>query len=285
MYFIIRKKAVIIVIAVFILSICASICFYASPVQGDAEDIRLPVIMYHGLCTKKEKRGRYMIDPDCFEQDLIYLKNNGFQTILVSELVSHFENNTPLPEKPVLLTFDDGYLNNYTIAFPLLKKYNMKAVISPIAAEADKAENEKYRSDLWSQCKWEQLKEMADSGLVGIENHSYDLHKISDGKKGAAATPGESTDAYSSRLSCDLCLANDKIQQNTGKRPCAFVCPFGAISKDTETIVRNSGFSAMMDCEEKINHITGPDDLYHIHRFLRPDKLSAGEFFAGCLGQ
>ena len=129
MYFVIRKKAVIIVIAVFILSLCASICFYASPVQGDAEDIRLPVIMYHGLCTKKEKRGRYMIDPDCFEQDLIYLKNNGFQTILVSELVSHFENNTPLPEKPVLLTFDDGYLNNYTIAFPLLKKYNMKAVL------------------------------------------------------------------------------------------------------------------------------------------------------------
>lgn len=284
MYFILRKKTIMLaVIAVFIFSLCASVYFYTIPVQTDAECIRLPVIMYHGLCSKTERRNNYMIDPACFEEDLVYLKDNGYQTIFISELIGHFEKGTPLPEKPVLLTFDDGYLNNYTLAYPLLKKYNMKAVVSPIASEADKAENEKYRSDLWSQCKWSQLREMAESGLVEIENHSFDLHKNKGTKKGAAAMPGESYENYSKRLSDDLALANEIIMQQTGYKPCAFVCPFGAISKDTGKIVKQCGFKAMLDCENKINTLTCTDDLFHIHRFIRPDKISAESFFADCL--
>ena len=286
MYLILRKKNLILAVtAVFIVSICISVCFYTMPVQGNTEEIKLPVIMYHGLCSKEERRNNYMIDPDCFEDDLVYLKSNGYNTIFISELVSHVEKGIPLPENPVILTFDDGYLNNYTIAFPLLKKYNMKAVVSPIASQADNAENEKYRSDLWSQCKWSQLREMTESGLVELENHSYDLHKNEGGKKGAAALPGESFDDYKTRLTDDLALADKRILRNTGRKPCAFVCPFGAISSDTGKIAREYGFSAMLDCENKINIITCEDDLFHIHRFLRPDKISAQEFFNKCIGK
>ncbi|MBR2038566.1 MAG: polysaccharide deacetylase family protein, partial [Lachnospiraceae bacterium] len=97
-------------------------------------------------------------------------------------LADYVENGTMLPEKPVLLTLDDGYENNYTNAFPLLKKYNMKAVISLIGKDMRLNEN--------------QLKEKHDSGLVEIGNHTYDLHSISGDVKDADKKPGETQQCH-----------------------------------------------------------------------------------------
>ena len=274
-----KKQIVLAAIAAFIIGICASLSFYAVPVQTDEVGIKLPVLMYHGLCEDESRRNQYMIDPKCFENDLQYLKNHGYNTILISELIDSVKNDKPLPENPIILTFDDGYLNNYTYAYPLLKKYGMKAVISPIGISADEAEYEMYRSPLWSQCQWKELKEMSDSGLIEIQNHTYDLHHISGEKRGAAIVKGESDEEYKIRLKEDLKKANESIKKNVGKTPQTFVYPFGAKSQGTEEIVRSMGFEAILDCEEKVNVITSEDDLFHLHRFLRPDKVSSENFF------
>ena len=220
-----------------------------------------------------------MISPDYLEEDLKYLKEHGYTTIFLSELTEHFKSGSELPEKPIILTFDDGYYDNYVYAWPLLEKYECKAVISPIGKAADEAENEEYRSVLWSQCTWEELKEMSDSGFVELQNHTYDLHKLNKSWQGAAAKTGESDDDYKQRLSEDLLKAASKIQEVTGNVPDAVVYPFGAKSDTTEDIVRSLGFSAALDCEEKINYIDSPDDLFRLHRFLRPDNISSADFF------
>lgn len=274
-----KKQIVLAAAAAFIIGICASLSFYAAPVQTDVVGIRLPILMYHGLCQEESRRNQYMIDPACFESDLQYLQDNGYTTIFISELIDCIDNNQPLPKNPIILTFDDGYLNNYTYAFPLLEKYHMKAVISPIGIAADEAEYETYRNPLWSQCQWNQLKEMADSGLVEIQNHTYNLHQISGAKRGAAALRGEAEEEYTLRLKEDLKKSNESILSHIGKEPEAFVYPFGAKSNSTEEIVRSMGFQAILDCEEKINNITSSEDLFHLHRFLRLDKISSESFF------
>ncbi len=280
MFAIINKKTILtLCIGIFISAICASMAFYAVPANTNVSGLKLPIIMYHGLCESESRQNEYMIEPDYFEQDLKFLSENGYNTIFLSELVSHYKNGTPLPENPVIITFDDGYLNNYTYAYPLLKKYNAKAVISPIGLSADDAENEEYRSPLWSQCTWEQLKEMHDSGLVEIQNHTYNLHKLSGGARGAAAKNGEDYEEYKKRLTNDLIEENNRIKEKIGTKPCAFVYPFGAKSKDTEKIVRSLGFEAILDCENKMNYISGNADLFALHRFLRPNNVSAEEFF------
>ncbi len=281
MFLIIKKKIIItFLIGIFIAAVCTSLTFYSLPAQTDAVQLRLPIIMYHGLMEKENRQNEYMIDPDNLEQDLKYLSDNGYNTVFLSELIEHFENGAPLPENPVIITFDDGYLNNYTYAYPILKKYKSKAVISPIGLSADDAENEEYRSPLWSQCTWEQLKEMSDSGLVEIQNHTYNLHKLTGNSKGAAAKSGECYEEYKKRLSIDLTTANNRIKEKIGKSPCAFVYPFGAKSESTEEIVRSLGFKAILDCENKMNYISGKEDLFHLHRFLRPNNLSSEEFFS-----
>ncbi len=280
MFIVINKKILITaVLCIFIASVCVSFTFYSMPVQTGTVQIKLPIIMYHGLMEKEDRQNEYMIDPEFFEQDLEYLSDNGYNTIFLSELTDYFEKGTPLPENPVIITFDDGYLNNYAYAYPILKKYKAKAVISPIGLSADDAENEEYRSPLWSQCTWQQLKEMSDSGLVEIQNHTYNLHKLTGNSRGAAAKSGESYEEYKKRLSIDLMTANDRIEKETGTRPCTFVYPFGAKSEYTEEIVRSLGFKAILDCENKMNHISDKEDLFHLHRFLRPNNLSAEEFF------
>lgn len=283
-----RVKALILAFLSALTALCLAGCAEqgkTDSVNCAGEKIVLPVLMYHGLTADSGRQNRYMIPPSLFESDLQYLSKAGYTSVSVSELVSHFENGTALPDKPVLITFDDGYLNNYTYAFPLLKKYNAKAVLSPIAAESDRAEGEENPDPRWSQCSWEELREMAESDLVEIENHSYDLHKLYRDRQGIQQKSGEGEEEYKKRIGEDIQKANSRIEEKTSFCPKAFVYPFGAKSPASEEVIRKMGFEAAFDCENRLNILTSSDDLYHIHRFLRPGNISAKAFFEKILGE
>ena len=250
-----------------------------TPVSVQSEPVRLAVIMYHGLIDDTSRQNKYFIDPKYFEQDLQYLTQNGYHTILAGELINHFEKGTPLPENPVMLTFDDGYYNNYAFAYPLLKKYNCKAVLSPIGIAADEAENDTKQNLFYSQCTWSQLKEMSDSGLVEIQNHTYNLHHTDKGRNGAKNNPDEDINSYKNMLTADLETFNSRMYAELGIYPNAVVFPFGSFSKDTLQIVKDMNFKAAFDCEEKWNCLSSKDDLFYIHRFLRPNNMSSKDFF------
>ncbi len=273
-----------------VITIISAVCFTSvlrqySPAAFNIQPVKIAVIMYHGLIDDTSKQNKYFIDPKYFEEDLKYLNENGFQTIFASDLISHFEKNTPLPEKPVLLTFDDGYYNNYTFAYPLLKKYNCKAVISPIGYPADEAVKENKQNPVYSQCTWKQLKEMADSGFVEIQNHTYNLHHIDSGRNGAKNNTNENPDEYRKLLSDDLLKFNKRMFEETGKYPESVVFPFGARSKQTVETVKSLGFKAAFDCEEKVNLLSSQQDLFYIHRFLRPNNMSSKDFFGNIYKQ
>lgn len=281
---ILQKTISLLLCSTILFLICGCSKDIPAATTGNDPEITVPIIMYHGLTESQKLRNKYMIPPNLFENDLSYLREHGYTTIFVRDLIDHFKSGKKLPDKPILLTFDDGYYNNYVYAFPLLKKYKCKALISPIGISADEAENEKYRSPLWSQCKWCELKEMYSSGLVEIGNHTYNLHKTTSGRMGAAKSSGESEQDYSIRLKEDLITANNRISQEIGRKPYVFVYPFGAKSSSTEDIVKSMNFESIMDCENKLNVLTSKDDLFHLHRFLRPDDLSSKEFFENKAG-
>ncbi len=269
-----------VLLAVLAAAVCLSIPVIRSlPASTDQKPLSLAIIMYHGLIDDASKQNQYMIDPQYFEEDLQYLNANGYHTIFVSELIAYFENGSPLPDKPVLLTFDDGYFNNYALAYPLLQKYRCKAVISPIGSAADKENGEAPQNTFYSQCTWQQLREMQDSGLVEVQNHTYDLHHIDNGRNGAKNKEGEDLESYRQMLRNDLTKCNTRMQEELGKVPQAVVFPFGSRSKETLAVVREMHFQAAMDCEEKINTLSSSEDLFYLHRFLRPNHLSSKSFF------
>jgi len=248
-----------------------------------SEGVLLPVVMYHGILPQTNRQGTYVISPTLFEQDLQCIRDAGYTTVLMADLLAYVDEGTPLPEKPILLTFDDGYYNNYLYAYPLLQKYNMKAVISPIVTwSAFYSDNpQESNGEIYSHITWEQMREMTASGLVEIQNHSYNLHENKAGhRKGAQKVSTESETVYQGMLREDLAMAQRRLAAEAGVTPTTFVYPFGAMSREALPVLRELGFRATLTCESRINCITRqPDSLWGLGRYLRPTGEDSKTYF------
>ena len=146
------------------------------------DGVAMPIMMYHSILP--DRQGTYIVHPDLLERDLQYLQQNGYHTVTVADLIAYVDEGAPLPDKPIMLTFDDGYYNNYLYAHPLLKQYGMQAVISPIGAVSEFYSDHPEEQDnpRYSHVTWEQLTEMTRSGVWEIQHHSYDLHHTDQGR-------------------------------------------------------------------------------------------------------
>lgn len=241
----------------------------ASPAEG----VAVPIIMYHSILDNPSRQGDYVITPQQFEQDLQYLQREGYTTVVMADLIAYVKEGVPLPDKAVVLTFDDGYYNNYRYAHPLLQKYGMKAVISPIAvwSEHYSAHPDECNRDNYSHLTWEQLRDMAESGVWEIQNHSYDLHHMDGTQKGAAKRQGESDEGYRLRLTNDLATAQKLLREQVGVIPTTFAYPFGAISHASQEALEKLGLEASLSCEQRTAILTrDPACLWRLGRYLRP---------------
>ncbi len=128
---------------------------------------RVPVMMYHDILP--EKKVFFDVTPDEFEAHLQLIQKKGLTPISMDQLVTHLRTGLPLPEKPIVLTFDDGYAGHYSYVYPLLKKYGYPALFAIYTAKVGKHMG---RSSL----TWEQLREMAKDPLITISSHSVN-HK------------------------------------------------------------------------------------------------------------
>lgn len=122
-----------------------------------------------------------------------------------------------------MLTFDDGYYNNYYYALPLLEKYNCKAVISPIASVSEKFTETKDISVTYGHITFDDMKEMFDSGYVEIQNHSYDMHSLKS-RKGVLPKAGRVTKHINLFLRKMLSKLKACLKMQQGKnRPALYI--------------------------------------------------------------
>lgn len=130
----------------------------------------VPVLMYHSIAY--EKGNDLRVPKELFEQEMKYIRDNGYNTMTLDQLYSCISNNVPAPPKSVVITFDDGYQDNYTNAFPILKKYGLKATVFVITDTVDK--NNSYMTSA-------ELRELQNGG-IDIESHTAghdDLSQLS----------------------------------------------------------------------------------------------------------
>lgn len=191
----------------------------------------IPVLMYHNLCELESDVNSQTVTADKFESDLNWLKENGYQTVLPRELLEHMGDKEFLKKK-VIITFDDGYLSNYELAYPLLLKYDMKAEIAVITAVIDTA------GDIFPNfCNWDMVKEMSDSGLVEIGSHTNFLHNPKNGGMAYENEENGILRASPEEVKEDIALSSEKIEKRTGIKPTCFTYPYGKTSKATNRIV------------------------------------------------
>ena len=253
----------------------------AAEVEADGT-VAVPIIMYHHILKQESRLGDYIISPAEFEADLKYITEAGYTSVTVGQLTDYVQNGTPLPQKPIVISFDDGHRSFYSYAAPLLEKYSQRAVVAIVGDYSEQYSNTDDHNTAYAYMSWEEIAEVSGSGVAEIQNHSYSLHNNTGRRNGTKKLRGESVEEYARVLTEDIVRLQDKLEAVTGIRPAAFVYPFGAISDESTQILRDIGFSAAFDCESKLNRLQvgDTDALMHLHRVNRRHGLSAEEILA-----
>lgn len=181
--------------------------------RGIPSSTRLYVLMYHHFIPEGELYNTWILTDVRLREDLQWLADHGWTTVLPSQLAA----GEPLPKKAVMLTFDDGYDSNYTLAYPLLQEFQAKAAISVIVSDID--------TQTPGTLTWEMCREMTQSGLVEIGSHTYASHD-NEGN-GIKRIKGETRREYEARIFPDLQASIDLIEEHVGSAPILFAYPFG----------------------------------------------------------
>ncbi|HMM20346.1 MAG TPA: polysaccharide deacetylase family protein [Selenomonadales bacterium] len=177
----------------------------------------VPVLNYHKVDTFQHSLS---LAPQEFEEQIRYLSEHGYHSISPDMLMDYIERGKPLPDKPVLITFDDGYRDNYTNAFPILKKYGFTATIFLVTGLVGR--DPRFLT-------WEQAREMQQAGFV------FGSHTVHH----AALTALSQDEAFA-----ELTESRLEIERQLGAKPRYFAYPTGAYNLRTAELVRKAGYRA-----------------------------------------
>lgn len=169
-----------------------------------AQGVQVPTLMYHEVGDDLWGLTSLFVSPSSMRAQLQYLQDNGYDPIWFSDL-THLEDY----DKPVLLTFDDGYIGNYTNLLPLLQEFNMKATVFIII---DLVGDEHYFDEA-------QARELADSGLVSIQSHTVSHRELA-----TLSTSEQNQELYESQLA---------VARITGRTPYVICYPSGSFNGTT----------------------------------------------------
>lgn len=269
------RKAVLavtgaILTAALLLGACCVRAVSASP-----KGVPVPILMYHSVGYNNKVQSPYMITPEVFEEDMRWLSEHGYTAVFISDLVAYVRGKAGLPDKPVVITLDDGYLNNRTYVMPILQKYGMKAVLSVVGSFCENFTVHPDPNPSYAYLTWDDVEYLAHSGVFEIGNHTYEMHSMGQ-RKGCMKLANESAASYSAALSADLNLLQSMLTEKAGVTPIVFTYPYGAVSDEAVFVLQALDFQAALTCVEKINLISpaSPEGLYHLGRFNRPSGES-----------
>jgi len=266
-------------IVAIIISLCLSVSLVIIVSADRKEAVRLPIVMYHHISSKATSLNDYVISPEEFRSDMEYLKEQGWQSISVCELLAWQRGEFDMPEKPMMISFDDGFLSVAEYAEPIMKEMGFCGVVALIGSVCDQYSESGEADPEWSDLSWEAAGEMAERGVLELQCHTWDLHSDKY-PVGCGRKRGESIDAYRRRLSEDLSRFLS-VSKKKGLDICYTIAyPYGAFDKSTTEIVKDMGFQAAFTCTEEINLLTGKrEELYYLGRFNRPHGINSEKFF------
>lgn len=223
------------------------------PSNPAKEVFRVPVLMYHSISADPNP---LCVSPDRFTEQLDWLQREGYTTITMETLLNHLYRGEELPPRPVVITLDDGYLDNYDYAFPLLRERKMVATIFLIS----------------STFSWEyrlgpaQIKEMSGYGI------EFGSHTVNHINLSMAGTP---------RLAEELEDSRRSIEAATNREVVSFCYPFGKYSQKVIDAVREAGYYGAVTTEPGM--VTEKSGLYRFPR-VRVNGSDRLEDFKAKLG-
>ncbi len=249
--------------------------YAAECADEEAYTLRVPLLIYHAF---DETESAYDIVPAArFEEQLSALEAAGYTTVSLDELRAWVTDGAPLPEKPVVLTMDDGYASDFEVAYPILREHGAKATIFAIGVSIGKDTYKDTGTPITPHFSMDELREMEASGLVSVQSHGYDVHEV-EGLDPAPVRPGamqraDETEAeYVRYLTADALTMQALLPGGAG----AFSYPYGSCDIRSEVILREAGVWCTVTTEEKTNTLVRglPQSLRQLGRFNVPGDMT-----------
>jgi len=244
--------------------------FYVKPMPHTEYTATVPILMYHHI--DEDVTSDMVVSPDTFAAQMRALYEHGFNVIPLSRLVDFVDRGVPLPERPVVITFDDGYLSVYKYAFPVLARYGQHATSFVIGEAVGTDTYKDTGHPTIPKFCFEQAQAMA--GVVSIQSHSYDMHQHQPFEIGRARTnilrwPDECEAEYIEILRADHLRISEIIYAEVGETVFSIAFPHGIYDTLSQAVLVELDVRVTLGVQSGNNTIIMglPQSLLSLNRF------------------
>jgi biofilm PGA synthesis lipoprotein PgaB len=219
-----------------------------------------------------------------FVNQMEYLRSHGYTFVHPRDILAAARGGAKLPDKAVLLTFDDSYVSFYTFVYPLLKLYNCPAVLSVVTSWIDEGVGV-YKDKAFMT--WGQIREVSDSGLVAVASHSHDLHRLVNANPygNVERAPSafvyfpaekryETEKEFRQRVRSDLSRSVEILKSKVGVRPAILTWPYGSYNAPAVEEAKKAGFEMILTLDQGFAHVRHLDRVSRYYLESQLDWLS-----------
>ena len=212
----------------------------------------VPILMYHYVNDEEPLRSKLGVSVASFERQMRFLKEHRYNVVTLYELADLLQGKKKIPAKTVAITFDDGYLDNYTNVYPILKRYQLPATIFVVVNRVGKRlGNDEYMS-------WQQIQEMVDSGIITIGSHSMNHPNLTE-----IDSP--------EKLTYEIVESKRFLEEKLKRKIDFFSYPFGGNDAGSRVTAKEAGYRACVGTNFPPGY--PGDDIYALKR-LRISETS-----------
>ena len=272
------RKWIIAAVAV-LLGLCVLVAVVAVPRTPAAQTADVAILMYHAFTENEAETSSVCTLASEFERQLSALRDAGYTSVGYADLIEFVNGKGKLPEKPLLISIDDGYQNNLDLAAPLLEKYGFCANIAVIGVSIGHTTYKDTDIPIMPHFSLEDARPWIKRGVLTVTTHSYDMHQIAavdgnDCRHGVLQMPDEAEPDYIAALTQDYTHAQKQLAGLPGKVLPVFTYPFGAYSELSERVLQEQGVQVTVTIADGANRLVKgePETL----RLLRRINVPAG---------
>lgn len=241
---------------------------------------RLPVLVYHHFDAASDHSTT--VTAERFREQMTALKTAGYTTVTPADVLEFVDSGTPLPPKSVMITMDDGYTSNVTVAAPILEELGFCATVFVIGVDEGQIIDIHTGNPLYpARFSYEEALPWLEKGVLEFQSHSYDMHQSSYGdstvRDGILPMAGESLSDYRAALRDDLMrLSRQRSDHGLTSPLIAMAYPFGFFSGESEAVLREAGIRLTFTTIERANllRVGDEDCLWNLGRFNITERCS-----------
>lgn len=255
-----------------------------TPTPAPENKIYLPIIKLHHFVEDGEACNDETITRSKFEEIMDTLEEYGYTTISAAQLIAWRNGTGKLPDKPVMLSIDDGYRSNYSIAYPIIHAHKGKAIVATVGWSIGRNTFLNGTDPIYPHFSWSEAAVMMSDGGLEICSHTYNMHGPSqeaggEGYYGVGKRSGETDDEYYARMLEDFSKMESLIKENVGRTSGVFVYPYGKNDRTSEKVLDELGIPISLITIEGMNELKQGGSLRRLKRYDIMEETDLDELF------